>query len=81
MTITITTLVIIDKQQVTLAVSKILDAIKLKIHEIVLKEQRPFWLADQEFEIGGENIKFNTQQSHRYWLIGDLLYFKLFLRL
>jgi len=39
-------------------VSKILGAMKLKIHEIVLKEQRPFSLADlKDFEVGGKRYK------------------------
>src|SRR5205823_14909842 len=39
-------------------VSKILGAMKLKIHEIVLKEQRPFSLSDlKKFEIGGKKYE------------------------
>jgi hypothetical protein len=41
-------------------VSKILGAMKLKIHEIILKEQRPFSLSDlKTFEIGGKRYKIN----------------------
>jgi hypothetical protein len=39
-------------------VSKILGAMKLRIMEIVLKEQRPFSLSDlKKFEIGGKRYK------------------------
>lgn len=39
-------------------VSKILSAIKLRIYEIVLKEQRPFSLSDlKKFEIGGKKYE------------------------
>ncbi|MFL6348993.1 MAG: hypothetical protein ACJ72X_11950 [Nitrososphaeraceae archaeon] len=38
--------------------SKTLAAIKLRIAEIVLKENRPFCIADlEEFEIGGKNYQ------------------------
>jgi hypothetical protein len=56
MTITITTILVFGNSDGDfLAVSKILAAMKLKIYEIVLKEQRPFSLGDlKKFEVGGK---------------------------
>jgi hypothetical protein len=50
-----------------LVMSKILSAIKLRIHEIVLKEQRPFTLSDlKTFEIGGKKyeISYGTLRNN-----------------
>jgi hypothetical protein len=39
--------------------SRLLGAMKLKIREIVLKEQRPFSFVDfREFKVGGKSIKW-----------------------
>jgi hypothetical protein len=66
MTITITTILCFDKTAGDFViVSKILSAMKLRINEIVLKEQRPFSLSDlKTFEIGGKKyeIGYGTQR-------------------
>ena len=40
--------------------SRLLGAMKLKIREIVIKEQRPFSFVDfREFEVGGEKYEMD----------------------